>query len=545
MSTIVPPSPVPPQPTPLLPRVTIVAPPPALANVAMGAKLDAVVTQIIDAYQIKISTNFGELTLKLPARLPITIGQPLLLQIASSSGNQLPTKAQLLLPDGKPLSGHLPNITNTTTSPGGNPAAETAGGTTAPATVRAAVGAIFPATLIRPVVLGANGIVQAPQAGPQIPGQPSLTPAATPAGQPQPGSAAAQPGAPGTASGATAGAPGQANPSTSQQTVQFPAGSTLSLKIVAVKPPQGPAPSLIPPPPSGPVALAGGASLVGTVSGQSGGGQTVVQTHAGPISLPTAQPLPLGTQLTFEVTSLQSTATGGTSVPTAHATPLSPGDGWPTLTDAIDTLADIAPAAQAHLLQAAIPRADAQLATNILFFLSAIRGGDMKGWLGDGPLRILERQRPELAARLRDDFSNLSRIVKDPDTGDWRQHVVPYLNGADIDRIVMLTRDQGGSADEDDDAPGGSRFVIDLNLSRLGHLQIDGLVGERGKRLDVVIRSDEPLPPAMRQDIRALYDNAVEVTGLQGSVGFQAAPGRFVAVSATKADVGGGSGMVV
>jgi hypothetical protein len=159
--------------------------------------------------------------------------------------------------------------------------------------------------------------------------------------------------------------------------------------------------------------------------------------------------------------------------------------------------------------------------------LAALRGGDLKGWMGDGPLRILERQRPELASRLRDDMGQLSRQITDPDTGDWRMHAIPYMNNEEIDRIRLLVRDQDSSEDEDTYGD-NTRFVIDLNLSQLGHLQIDGLVGNGGKRVDVVVRSDEALSSQMRDDIRALYANAIEVTGVEGSVGFHAAPAKFI-----------------
>ena len=90
----------------------------------------------------------------------------------------------------------------------------------------------------------------------------------------------------------------------------------------------------------------------------------------------------------------------------------------------------------------------------------------------------------------------------------------------------MCIRDR----DEDEDNPGNNdtRFVIDLTLTELGHLQIDGLVGNKNKRLDVVLRTDTPLQPHMREDIRWLYTDALELTGLEGSVGFQAAPGNFI-----------------
>ena len=279
------------------------------------------------------------------------------------------------------------------------------------------------------------------------------------------------------------------------------------------------------------------------MTGKQGVSQTVVQTQIGPISLPTADPLPRGTQISFEFNQL-SIAKGTENHDLSAPRPFgAAGSGmWPALNDTLEVLSDVSPAAQNQILQAALPRADAQLSTNILFFLAALRGGDLKGWMGDGPLRILERQRPDLAGRLRDDMGQISRQITDPDTGDWRMHAIPYLNNDEIDRVRLLVRDQ--DPDDDDDTPdGNTRFVIDLNLSQMGHLQIDGLVGNGGKRVDVVVRSDEALGSQMRDDIRALYANAIEVTGVEGSVGFQAAPAKFIHIPEQRADAN--DGMVV
>jgi hypothetical protein len=64
-------------------------------------------------------------------------------------------------------------------------------------------------------------------------------------------------------------------------------------------------------------------------------------------------------------------------------------------------------------------------------------------------------------------------------------------------------------------------------------VQIDGLVRSKAKRLDLVVRTVEPLPSAMREDIRRLFAQATWATGIGGLVGFEARANGFVEVSAT------------
>jgi hypothetical protein len=92
---------------------------------------------------------------------------------------------------------------------------------------------------------------------------------------------------------------------------------------------------------------------------------------------------------------------------------------------------------------------------------------------------------------------------------------------------------------DDDKGDTETRFVLDVGLSRLGRIQLDGLIGERDKRLDLIIRSQQPLPGAMRNDIRDIFINAGEITGMKGGLSFQAAPPNFVEIPASAPSTAG------
>jgi hypothetical protein len=75
----------------------------------------------------------------------------------------------------------------------------------------------------------------------------------------------------------------------------------------------------------------------------------------------------------------------------------------------------------------------------------------------------------------------------------------------------------------------GARFIIDAELSRLGPLQLDGLV--RLPQFDLAVRSRDSLPPELRANITEIFNDAMQMTKLRGSVAFQVArdmrPGPF------------------
>ncbi|MEE8280097.1 MAG: hypothetical protein V3R55_05290, partial [Alphaproteobacteria bacterium] len=282
----------------------------------------------------------------------------------------------------------------------------------------------------------------------------------------------------------------------------------------------------------GPAAgLAPGQTLTGTVAGMTASNQPMVHTRAGVVALATRTPLPQGGTVTFQVTGDPVPPPAPETAPLRGALEgLAFSRNWPNLDEALVALNDANPVLAQHLVNAVIPRPDAHLGANILFFLAALRGGDIRGWLGDGPGRLLQRVRPDVMARLKDDFGRLARLAEDPGPGDWRIALIPVHNGDQIERIRLFLRGHGEDEEEGIGDRKGTRFVIDVELDRFGRLQLDGLVRARNKRLDLIVRTAAPLPAQMHDDIRRIFRDANELTGITGGVGFQAAPPNFVEV---------------
>jgi len=65
----------------------------------------------------------------------------------------------------------------------------------------------------------------------------------------------------------------------------------------------------------------------------------------------------------------------------------------------------------------------------------------------------------------------------------------------------------------------------------MGRVQLDGIVQEDRKRFDLIIRSGLRMNDIVQNDIRAIFENALELTGNTGGIRFQAAPPKFVEVT--------------
>ena len=58
-----------------------------------------------------------------------------------------------------------------------------------------------------------------------------------------------------------------------------------------------------------------------------------------------------------------------------------------------------------------------------------------------------------------------------------------------------------------------------MDLTRLGRLQLDGLVQE--ERFDLILRSINHMAESARHDIRQLMENALNATGMTGNIVFE------------------------
>ena len=444
---------------------------------------------------------------------------------------------------------------------GAAPTGAAAAGTAAGSPVNLTVGTTVTATLLQPFTASSGGT--SGRGGPgATPGAPTAPGAAgtaqgvaqarqgTPAAagrttSPSPPAGTVTTGAPRVAGAAGVGAsvsgtPGVAAPADGG--TALPAGTQVSVRVIALQPP-GPAGATNSPLSSPSGTLAGGTVLTATVTGGTASGQPIVQTAAGTLALNTRTPLPTGGIVTLEVTETPA-------APRAAEVAAAPGfrreiliDGsWTSLKEAVTAVFQADPVAAQQLVGTVIPRADAQLAANILSFLAALRGGDVRAWLGEGPGRVLERNRPNLSSRLGDEFRQIGRMAEEPISGDWRIALVPFNTGTDIEQIRLFMR-RHGAKESDDGGKGGTRFIVDVNLSRLGRMQFDGLVRAEPKRFDLIVRSTSALPAEMRDDIRQLFRESSEITGIRGGVSFQCAPPGFTEV-APQAVIAGRLGLI-
>ncbi|WP_033069284.1 hypothetical protein [Thalassospira australica] len=268
-------------------------------------------------------------------------------------------------------------------------------------------------------------------------------------------------------------------------------------------------------------------------------GFTALRTNAGIVGIKLPVPAPTGATLSFSVDP-SGTAKVGTTPQMTEAQLVARGQtaalthDWDSLQKAVSALQQHDPGAALSLLNN-IPQAGPKLTTTMMFFFAAINGsgGNLRGWLGDraaNSLAALKDIDGGGLKRLEGDFGQLRAMATEERPDGWRVMAMPFNMGDKIEQLQLGWRH--GDRDNDPDKPDdqGTRFLLDLSFSVVGHTQLDGLVKGEDSKFDLIVRTENPLQAHNRDDIRSIFREALQIAGYTGHLVFQDGS-RFVEIA--------------
>ncbi len=572
---------------------TIPNPPPEIANLPNGTTLRGVVIGTSGKGQVLVKTDQGTLTVAAKAHLPLN--SEVVLQIRSS-GTLLhimimQVRGQSGAPDAPPPSAARP--TGLALTPGGGGTAPTAAHQPGAATAgpghpdRLNLGQV-----VRAVVQGPPGHTATPYASAEGVAAAIKTLTGTPAGQnprpgpglnqqpvpglnqqtvpglnqqplagailplrilsvstPGPAPGATAPPVPGPAVSSTQGArayapPGPLMPNSAPSAPGAPnftapattAGAAVPNPAAPPAPPQSAAPVAVKP--SG-ESLRAPLTFTGQVTGVSASGHPVLSTPLGSLSLDVEARIPGGSRVALELVPGALPKAAASPLPVARAHSLA--HAWPALEEALGILAEASGGAMAGTPQG-VPQPGTRLTSGMLFFMAALSGGNLGRWLGADALQALRASGHDtLIGRLSGDLARMGRMAETAGgaggtAGDWRLLPIPLWSGDHVHQLRLFLRqhEDRGEGDKKSGQKDPKRFILELEMSRLGEIQLDGLI--RGKRFDLMMRTRGALPEDMRQDIRTIFEDANQAAGFSGNLGFQASTDwRFLPIGGDSA----------
>ncbi len=266
-------------------------------------------------------------------------------------------------------------------------------------------------------------------------------------------------------------------------------------------------------------------SLSGPMGKAPGGGQ-YMQVHVqssdlGSIRYLSSNPPAAGTQLNLALSEKldQFPITVPFASSGAFKTPHLPlMSSWENLRTALNLLAAHDPALASIVLNSRIPTANTNLGASLLFFLSALNGGNINKWLGqDFQLTMEKAGHADLFKSLSDDFTALSRLNSDAGGNDWKTLVFPFYSETRLQQLKMFYRKH--SREGENGAEDETRFIIELDLSKSGAVQLDGLF--KPKQFDLLFRHQQELDTTLKTRVSEIFTENMEITGLSGSLSFR------------------------
>jgi hypothetical protein len=242
--------------------------------------------------------------------------------------------------------------------------------------------------------------------------------------------------------------------------------------------------------------------------------ETIVDTEMGRLAVPTALDAPRGSVLVFTVAREPGAAPLPASLnPPATATERAARQ----LEQALGTARAVAPEIVSRLAQALQPDAPERIVAALVNFVAAARGRALDP-IAAVAHEVAGSAHSEAAAALQDAGAALAEARQQESSAAFQPVAVPLVDAATVQMLTVYLpreRDSGGGDAGEGDA---SRFAVEVELSRLGPLQLDGLV--RPKRLDLVLRSRRPLPIELRQELATAFKDSLAASGFAGEIAF-------------------------
>lgn len=260
-----------------------------------------------------------------------------------------------------------------------------------------------------------------------------------------------------------------------------------------------------------------GTILKGTVFSYGADSSAVIATKIGILALENNVKLPDLTPVTVKITDVRlPTLLERDPLPAERNT-------WTILNHALETLKQTDEAAY-DAFKAVLPQAGNKLpALMISFMQAAVReGATVRSWLGEANIAALQKTASgqQILKRLEREFSTSAKKATDGQNV-WKGWDIPLLSGSVVEPVsLFLQRPPEDAERREKYAPlqNAVRFVLDMNLSRLGKIQLEGIAGRQKQRFDLIIRHRNDMPPEFEPTVRALFVKTLDALSYAGNL---------------------------
>ena len=270
--------------------------------------------------------------------------------------------------------------------------------------------------------------------------------------------------------------------------------------------------------PRSPAPADGAPVLKGVVFHPDDDRPVLIATKSGALVLETAVRLPHLTPVSVKI--LPSAVP---DAPALEKTPLPEfKNTWTVLTHALDTLRRTDESAF-EAVKAVLPQTGGKLPALMLSYMNAAaRGVSFSDFIGEANVAALAKTEngATLLKRLEREFSTSAKKATDGKNG-WKGWDIPLLSGSVVEPVSLYLQRPNENEfrrAQTDRKQAGVRFAVDINLTRLGKMQLEGLAHRQTRRFDLILRHQNALPPDFDAAVRGIFTQTLTALNYTGTV---------------------------
>ncbi|MFT7432488.1 MAG: hypothetical protein ACI9TY_000100 [Alphaproteobacteria bacterium] len=259
-----------------------------------------------------------------------------------------------------------------------------------------------------------------------------------------------------------------------------------------------------------------GSQHSGTVTEQKGDGKITLSFADGKIiDVKAKTAIPIGAKVTVmiaedgvpEIIQTQIPQTVSQAITLTHMA-----NKWSTLLKSLNALKYASPS-DGQQLKNNLPNLEKEtFLPNLISFIDAVNTKSMKRLAGEETLNLLKALGIDFSADIKNLQATTQKNSEQPES--WRALLFPYLEGEDADPR------QGGffwhNQEDEDGHAENTRFIVHLELTAMGAIQIDGLVQKSDIQLK--LSTGTPLEEEHVQGIKSVVRQTLEKLDMTGDI---------------------------
>ena len=163
-----------------------------------------------------------------------------------------------------------------------------------------------------------------------------------------------------------------------------------------------------------------------------------------------------------------------------------------------------------------------------LKLINSLISGNAKEVLGESTINNLQQSsHSDLLQKFSQELTNIANNFNPPTTNNeakWQTIIMPFMFGNSLEQARISVKDDSKkNKNSSDKTTGGVRFIVEVDLSELGGVQMDGLVRKQQSNtvFDLMLRTNTTFSPEDKAEITSIYNNIAEQTGFSGTIAFQ------------------------